>query len=149
MEQTKEQSTLPDLSATFLKSERLCRKKIIDDLFSLKQSFLVFPYRIVWMSFEPIETSAIQIAIGVGKKYDKRAVKRNLIKRRIREAYRKNKHPLYQYCEKNKKGFYIFISFVGKEELSYTYLEERLKKVFDKLIHIHEENNNMATDSSR
>ena len=34
----------------------------------------------------------LQMGVSVGKKHFKRAVDRNLLKRRIREAYRKQKH---------------------------------------------------------
>ena len=58
-------------------------------------SFPAFPLRAVYMLVEPDELeSDISILISVPKKKFKRAVKRNLVKRQVREAYRRNKYLL-------------------------------------------------------
>ena len=77
---------------TFGKEERLCSRKAIEDLFSGgHQSVSAYPIRAVFM---PREEPGIRIMVSVSKRYFKRAVKRNRIKRQIREAYRLQKELL-------------------------------------------------------
>lgn len=86
-----------DGSFKFSKAERLCSRKEIDRLFSRSgsHSMVAFPLRMVYMSApaEPEEPSA-KILISVPKRCFKRAVKRNRVKRQVREAYRKHKPAL-------------------------------------------------------
>ena len=75
-------------------AERLCGKKRIDALFTSGNSFIVYPYRIVYRSVSDTDNVPVSMFVSIPKKRFKRAVKRNLIRRRIKEAYRKNKHIL-------------------------------------------------------
>ena len=59
----------------------------------VSKSFSIFPIRVVYMPVEQGEAPA-SILISVSKRRFKRAVKRNRVKRQIREAYRKNKYLL-------------------------------------------------------
>jgi len=92
-------------SATFKKAERLCSLKTIGSLFDTGRSFNLQGIRIVYMfSDEDTLLPSARVLISVPKRNFKRAVDRNLIKRRIREAYRNNKEPLYESLkEKNKR----------------------------------------------
>ena len=54
----------------------------------VSKSFSIFPIRVVYMPVEQGEVPA-SILISVSKRRFKRAVKRNRVKRQIREAYRK------------------------------------------------------------
>jgi ribonuclease P protein component len=74
---------------SFGKSERLSGQKLIDTLFSDGKSYVVPPFRIVWFKYEITGVFPVRLLISVSKKKIKKAVDRNLIKRRIREAYRK------------------------------------------------------------
>ncbi len=85
-----------DSRQTFTKAERLCSKKTIDRLFSGgNKSLAAYPVRAVYMLAEPGAQTHVSVLISVSKRHFKRAVKRNRVKRQIREAYRKNKHILY------------------------------------------------------
>ena len=83
---------------TFSKAERLCSKKLIERLFSGgNKSFPAFPLRVVYMPLSADESEAdVTILISVPKKRFKHAVKRNHVKRQVREAYRQNKHILIE-----------------------------------------------------
>ena len=77
---------------TLSKEERLCSRKAMEKLFEgSNKSILSYPIRAV---FQKTEETGIRIMISVSKRFFKRAVKRNRIKRQLREAYRLNKHLL-------------------------------------------------------
>ncbi|MCC8186191.1 MAG: ribonuclease P protein component [Bacteroides sp.] len=79
------------MGLTFTKAERLKSKKTIEKMFAGgARSFSIFPVRVVYMPVEKHEAD-VSILLSVSKKRFKRAVKRNRVKRQLREAYRKNK----------------------------------------------------------
>lgn len=117
-------------SFTFKKEERLCSKKQFDRLFAEGTSFLVYPLKIVFVETEIDGKYPVKAAFSVSKRLFKRAVKRNLLKRRMREAYRLNKPGFYLRCG-DKKLAVIFI-YVGREILSYQKIEQSMKKALDK-----------------
>ena len=78
---------------SFRKAERLSKEKDIQELFEKGSSFYLFPFKVLTLpGSETIQNH--QVLISVSRRNFKRAVDRNLIKRRIREAYRLNKHLL-------------------------------------------------------
>lgn len=82
---------------TLRKEERICRKKQIDQLFGGNSSHSVvsFPIRAVFMETAREENQPpLKMMVSVSKRHFKRAVKRNRIKRQIKEAFRKNKYIL-------------------------------------------------------
>ena len=82
------------MDVTLRKPERLNRKKIIERMFAGgSRSFSLFPLRVVYLPVPDLEAQAA-ILVSVSKRRFKRAVKRNRVKRQIREAYRLNKHLL-------------------------------------------------------
>ena len=119
---------------TFKKEERLCSKKLLDKLFHNGSSFLVYPFRIVSLPEALIVNFPAQVVIAVSKRKFKRAVDRNLIKRRVREAYRLNKAEfLYPFLTEKNLQMMISIHYVGKDIAEYQYVEKKLKKAFEKL----------------
>lgn len=77
---------------TLPKLERLNSRILIEKLFTGgSKSLPAFPLRIVYMPVEGENLPTISLLISVPKKRFKRAVKRNRVKRQIREAYRKTK----------------------------------------------------------
>jgi ribonuclease P protein component len=117
---------------TFKKEERLCSHKLLEKLFHSRSSFLLYPFRVVWLK-ESLEVP-VQVVISVPKKRFKKAVDRNLLKRRIREAYRLNKSDIiYPFLQENQLQLLLSITFVGKEILEYGFIEKKLKAVLEKL----------------
>ncbi len=80
---------------TLKKEERICSKKLIDELFTGGGSHAMtsYPVRVVYMLKErkAAEKPSVMMLVSVPKRCLKHAVKRNRVKRQIREAYRKNK----------------------------------------------------------
>lgn len=60
----------------------------------------VFPLRVVFMKMKREgDDRASEVLVSVSKRSFRRAVKRNRVKRQIREAYRKNKQIILQRME--------------------------------------------------
>ncbi len=82
---------------TFPKSERLCSQKLIDKLFgSGNTSCSAYPVRMVFTTVDEGAAAPVQVLMSVSKRHFKRAVKRNRVKRQLREAFRRHKHLLYE-----------------------------------------------------
>jgi ribonuclease P protein component len=124
---------------TFRKNERLCRKTSIDELFSKGQSFFVYPFKISWIVAPENSESPAQVLISVPKRNFKIAVKRNRIKRLIREVYRKRKIKLYNSLLEKKLEINFAIIYTSKVILSYQEMDEKIIVVIDRLIKAHEE----------
>ena len=113
---------------TLCKAERLHSKIVIEKMFAggFSRSFSVFPLRAVYMSVEQQEVP-VSILISVPKKRFKRAVKRNRVKRQIREAYRKNKEPLWQALQEKGWGLTIAFIYLSDELCRTEEIEEKVK----------------------
>ena len=102
------------------KTERLTSQLVIDKLFAGgNASMAAFPLRIVYMQMEKQEGSQqwdgvqqppVSILVSVPKKRLRHAVDRNRMKRLVREAYRLNKHILWNALQ--EKNFRLAIAFV-------------------------------------
>ncbi len=114
---------------TFTKKEKLCSEIRLKALFAKGESFLIYPYRVSYIQNEKLAPAAVQLAFGVPKKIFKRAVKRNYIKRRLRECYRLNKHNLTAFCECKEITLSVFISYIAKDVVEYPILEKKMKAV--------------------
>ena len=115
------------------KYEKLCSKKTIEDLFASKNnSVKSYPIRLIY-TIEPFKGTPAQFYISVPKRKIRHAVDRVLMRRRIREAYRLNRHlVLPQIKEANKSVFIAFV-FIGDTITDYNVIEERMKQALSKL----------------
>lgn len=116
---------------TFTKIERLCSKKAIDDLFAHGKSKTQFPFKLLYKPSEFESTFPVRAMFVVPKKKHKRANKRNIIKRRMREVYRLNKHILYSALTVQKLDL-MFIC-LSNEELEYTVIEKSMLQLMEAL----------------
>jgi len=119
---------------TFKKEERLCNKKLIDTLFHNGSSFLCYPFKASWLFVDEPQQFPVQILFSVSKKRFKRAVDRNLIKRRMREAYRLNKQQyLYDLLNSNGKKIVLSLGYIGKEIVASDFTEKKMLKLLSQL----------------
>ena len=119
---------------TFGKEEKLCSRKSIDRLFLKGEAFIAYPLRVQFMPAILPEDVPVQAMFSVPKKRIKRAVKRNLLKRRMREAYRLNKHPLCDVLLQNKQQLALAFILVAKDEVDYSAIEKGMKKAIARLV---------------
>jgi len=119
---------------TFKKEERLCNKKLIDGLFHNGSSFLCYPFKASWQFIDGPQPFPVQVLFAVSKKRFKRAVDRNAIKRRMREAYRLNKQQLlYHQLTVADKNIVLSLGYIGKEIAPYDFMEKKMLKVLAQL----------------
>jgi ribonuclease P protein component len=116
---------------TFTKAERLSSKLLIDKLVEKGKSFNNTPFKIVWIELQEA-TAVTQVVITVPKRNFKKAVDRNKLKRRIREAYRKNKQESL-YSKLGEKKLCMMIVYIAKEKLDYNTIELKVKECLQRL----------------
>jgi len=118
---------------SFKKEERLCHKKRISSLFADGKGFTCYPFRIVWRS-TPLDVEyPAQVAITVSKRSFKQAPKRNLLKRRIREIYRLNKHLLYNDLNEREAQISFMIVYLPKTILKSAEMDTKLVKALRRI----------------
>lgn len=125
---------------TLCKEERLHGRDAVEKLFkdAGSRSMVAFPVRVVYVLAPPQADTCVntRMLVSVPKRQFKRAVKRNRVKRQVREAYRKHKHGLIEA-----------VSRIGEQHLSlaFVWLDSKLydtsvveKKVEKLLLRIEE-----------
>ena len=117
---------------TFIKEEKLKKRKLIAELFASGKSISVFPLKLVYLEMDHDSNYTIKAGVSVSKRNFNKAVDRNRIKRLMRETYRKNKYLIYN-SEDTKKHIFMFI-YQGRKEETYQVIEERMIKLIERFI---------------
>lgn len=115
-------------SQAFPKTQRLTSKKLIEQLFEQGKAVNLNPLRLIFLQNPTQEKTATQALFTVPARNFKRAVDRNLLKRRMREAYRLNKSQL----PPNPKWLLAYI-YVAKEILPYPLIEQKMVEALKRL----------------
>ncbi len=126
------------------KNERLKKRKAIDLLFVKGKAFTLFPFKVVYQ-LDPIavdeqpQNDMLQAAFSVSKRFFKKAVHRNRIKRLLKECYRLQKPELKLSVQKTNCQLKIFIIYLGKELPEHLLVETKMKALLKRLQKITDE----------
>lgn len=117
------------------KQERLYKKKEIGLLFEEGESSFSYPYKVKWYETDiPQNGVPVQILISVSKRSFKKAVSRNNIKRLIKEAYRTQKHKLWDMLKDRENQIHIAIIYIDKVENDFAFHQKAIDKLLRKMI---------------
>lgn len=114
------------------KSERLRSLGAVRRLFSDGRSGFVYPFR--YMTFtEESASPSVEVLFSVPKRYHKRANKRNLLRRRTKEAYRLNKQTITDAASASCKAVDIAIIYSVKERLPYKTIDNAVRRILQEV----------------
>ena len=116
---------------TFQKSERLSSEILIKELFNKGSSFYLFPFKFILRKHRPGEKQ-VKVLISVPKRNFKKAVDRNLLKRRVREAYRLSKNQ-FLLPQLDHEEYHLALIYTSKEKLAFDIIEKKLILAFNRL----------------
>ena len=115
--------------------EHLKSKNVIEQVYTNGASVTVYPLRATFIE-QPVETQepTAVILINVSKKRFRHAVDRNLVKRRIREAYRTSKHSFVDCLEKNGKKMAVAILYIDNKHNSTAFIKKKMTRVLENIL---------------
>ena len=120
-------------SNKFPKIEKLKSTKDLDELFGGGKSIHEPPIRAIYKKKAEKSTVALSVGVSAPKKLIKLAVNRNLIKRRMREAYRLNNYQLKQTLKDSDIQLNLMFVYTSKQLLSYSEIEDKIKVILNRL----------------
>ena len=120
---------------TFPLREHLKSKSAIEQVYANGASVTSFPMRAIFVE-QPQEAQdpTAAILINVSKKRFRHAVDRNLIKRRIREAYRTSKHPFVDALQAKGKKMAVAILYIDTRHNSTEFIKRKMEKLLAGII---------------
>jgi len=122
------------ITDTLHKEERLRGERVFLYLFEHGHSFFQTPYKVFWLKTSDTALYPVRFAVSVPKRRFKRAVKRNLIKRRTREVFRTNKQILNTAAITDNHQVHLLVIYSSDRLLTYAELEESMKKILQRIV---------------
>ena len=122
------------IDESFPKSYRLYGKKKMEAVYAKGHSFYKFPLRYIYAVSEQDQEQALEVALTVPKKKIAKAHDRNTIKRRLKEAFRKNKRGLETFLKQQNIQLSFFIVYTSTEELDFETIQTQMQKGLHLLI---------------
>ena len=139
------------MKQTFGKNERLCSPRVIGRLFQRGSAdvhtFYLYPFRVLYIYDQQPLSPLPQVLFSVAKKSFKKAVDRNLIRRRCRESYRLHKQPLLSNPAGSRPSYIAFL-YLAKEITTYDVIESAMKQSLKKMGKMPSAVPKKATDNS-
>jgi len=117
----------------FPKNQKLCNEKAIERLFENGKYLAEKPFRIIYNIDNNNEDVFLKALIVVPKKRVRLASDRNVIKRRVKEAYRLQKSELVNYLKSNNHQLNLAIIYQKHEILDYKLIEVKIKLLLSRL----------------
>ncbi len=117
---------------SFKPEERLKHNKLIGQVFKEGSTIVGYPLRFLFLTTSNDDSSQNQVAFSVPKRIFKKAVDRNLLKRRMREAYRIEKSHYYLLAESAKLNYLGIFIYVAKDILAYQDIHKAILKILSK-----------------
>ena len=127
------------MDATLSRDERLRSKRALERLFGQGKGGFVYPFRYIYLAgdaaasgdSQPADNQPAQVLFTVPKRFHKRANKRNLLRRRTREAYRLNKSLL---TAGGVRGANIALIYSVKDVADYKRIENAVRKIISQIV---------------
>ena len=117
------------------KYERICKENDIQALFDKGVGVSVYPYRVIYLfHHDESRPVTVRMLVSVSKKRFHHAVKRNRVKRLVREAWRRNKAPLYKICERDNISVDVALVYTATVIHSYEEMLEKTKKAVQEMV---------------
>ncbi len=134
----------------FPKYERICKENDIQVLFDEGQGFSVYPYRVIYL-FRRDESRPVtcRLLVSVSKKRFHHAFKRNRVKRLMREAWRKNKAPLYEICQKDNISVDVALVYTATVIHSYEEVFTKTQKAVKEIVKRYSSNHEKHSTTAR
>ena len=128
------------------KYERICKENDIQALFDKGEGVSVYPFRAIFL-FQRDESRpvTVRLLVSVSKKRFHHAFKRNRVKRLIREAWRKNKAPLYEICQRDNISADVALVYTATVIHSYDELMAKTKKTVKEIVKSHEKHSKTSS----
>lgn len=117
----------------FKKEERITGDKRIEALFTCGKSFVAYPLRVVYLDKDIDRPFILEVLVSVPKRKIKSAVKRNRMKRLIRESFRMNKHILNDVLKEDYKHLEIAFIYVKDELTDFITVEKGMRKALSEI----------------
>ena len=120
---------------TFCKEERLCSRRLIDQLYAEGHRLMAFPFSVQWMTLSPLSPhpSPCQVLIVAPKRKFHHAVDRNRVRRLTRECYRLRKPAFYDFLKEQGICIVFSLVYIHNEILTYEQLGKKMDKLFESL----------------
>ncbi|MDX9902654.1 MAG: ribonuclease P protein component [Bacteroidales bacterium] len=123
--------------ASLVKGERLCGVKAISELFAGGRFLSVPPLKIIYRTMPSEKSvSTIRVLISVPKRHFRKATDRNLIRRRIREAWRLNRRPLAERLEEGGRRMDLAIIWNDIQIRPYDYVLKSVTGMIGRLTNL-------------
>lgn len=111
---------------TLRKNERLFERKAITRIFDDGKLFTASPIKILWVLNKKEAAVTLRAGFTAPGKIFKKAVDRNLLKRRMREAYRKNRYELENILKEKKWECHVMFIYSGRAIATYAEIESKI-----------------------
>ncbi|SNY94967.1 ribonuclease P protein component [Flagellimonas pacifica] len=125
---------------SFPKKEKLKSKIVFEQLFVEGKNINAFPIKLIYTKVDFEDSTTLKVGVVAPKRKFKSAVKRNRIKRLMREAYRLNKEVVFNKVEGNYAFLFLYL---GNKMPNFNEVDESLNKLLMAFLkkESHEKNN--------